>query len=174
LPWLLRRKLSPVGFRVNDALGRHYWLLDPVRCTVEVRESPPPRTVQFEAHAAVVNDCARLKMFSVWTASKRIKIHLPDADALRVANLWFTLLDLYEVDLLPLHKNLSPRALAVRARRWREPAELANILLRRLFLRQRFSVDQVYPLAKAGSKSDSCLSARQGPKTSGSSVSRTG
>jgi len=31
-------------------------------------------------------------------------------------------------------------------RRWREPVEVANILLRRIFLRQRFSVSRIYPV----------------------------
>jgi hypothetical protein len=97
-------------------------------------------------HAAVVNDCAKLRMFSVWSASKRLKIHLQSADALRDANLWFTLLDLYEVDVLPVSRNFSMRALGVRARRWREPVEVANILLRRLLLRERFSVSRIYPV----------------------------
>jgi hypothetical protein len=96
----------------------------------------------------VLNDCARLKMFSVWTASKRIKIRLPAVGALRHANLWFTLLDMYEVDVLPIHKNLSLRSLCVRMRRWREPVEVARILLRRILFRQRFSVSNIYPLQK--------------------------
>jgi hypothetical protein len=73
---------------------------------------------------------------------------LPSAESLRHANLWFTLLDLYEVDLLPVSKNFSLRAMSVRLRRWREPVEVANILLRRLFLRQRFSVGRIYPVEK--------------------------
>jgi hypothetical protein len=88
-------------------------------------------------------------MFSVWTASKRIKIHLPSTGALRDANLWFTLLDLYEIDVLPLSKNFSLRALGVRLLRWREPVEVVVIMMRRLFLKQRFSVSRIYPLEKA-------------------------
>lgn len=149
LPRIVRGRLRTVVFRVKDALGRHHWIVDPGRRVVEAVEVPPSDAVIFEVHALVLNDCARLKMFSVWTASKRIKIHLPSADALRDANLWFTLLDLYEVDVLPLHKNFSWRALGVRLRRWREPVEVAAILMRRLFLKQRFSVSRIYPLEKA-------------------------
>ena len=67
------------------------------------------------------------------------------AAALSDVTLWFTLLDLYETDLLPIAKNFSPRALSVRVRRWREPVEVAEILFRRIFLRQRFSVSRIYP-----------------------------
>lgn len=149
VPGLIRRKLSSLVFRVNDSQGAHYWRIDPQRGEITAMDEAPTGRVEFEVHAAVLNDCARQKMFSVWSASKRIKIHLPSAGALRHVNLWFTLLDLYEVDLLPLHKNFSLRALGVRLRRWREPVEVANIMLRRLFLRQRFSVSRIYPLSNA-------------------------
>ncbi len=149
LPSLVRTRLKPVVFRVKDAVGTHHWVVEPGRHLIEVSDAPPPGAVIFEVHAFVLNDCARLKMFSVWTASKRIRIHLPSAEALRDANLWFTLLDLYEVDALPIVKNFSLRALGVRLRRWREPVEVTAILFRRLFLKQRFSVSRVYPLGKA-------------------------
>jgi hypothetical protein len=148
IPWLVRRKLPKAVFRVKDAAGMHGWCVDPQRGEIDVIDEPALESIAFEVHAAVLNDCVRLKMFSVWTASKRLKIYLPSAEALRYANLWFTLLDLYEVDLLPVRKNLSMRALTVRLRRWREPVEVANILLRRLLLRQRFSVSRIYPLGK--------------------------
>jgi UDP-MurNAc hydroxylase len=148
LPWLLRRKTTPLVFCVADSKGTHYWRVDPHRKAIEVIDAPPPECVVLAVHAAVLNDCARLNMFSVWTASKRIKIRLPSADALRHANLWFTLLDLYEVGVLPIRRNFSLRALVVRTRRWREPVEVAGILLRRLFFRRRFSVADIYPLQK--------------------------
>ena len=148
LPWLVRRKLTKAVFLVKDSAGTHSWSVDPQRGEIAVIEKAAPDSIAFEVHAVVLNDCARLKMFSVWTASKRLKIRLPSAESLRHANLWFTLLDLYEVDLLPLGKNFSLRAMSVRLRRWREPVEVANILLRRLFLRQRFSVGRIYPVER--------------------------
>jgi UDP-MurNAc hydroxylase len=149
LPGLIRRKLPKAVFLVRDSQGAHSWRVDPQSGEIAVIEKAEPGCIAFEVHATVLNDCARLKMFSVWTASKRLKIHLPSADALRHANLWFTLLDLYETDLLPIRKNFSLRALSVRVRRWPEAVEAANILLRRLFLRQRFSVSNIYPLERA-------------------------
>jgi UDP-MurNAc hydroxylase len=149
LPWLVRRKLPKAVFLVRASAGFHRWRVDPRRGEIAVIEQAEPDCISFEVHAMVLNDCARLKMFSVWTASKRLKIHLPSAEALRHASLWFTLLDLYEVDLLPIRKNFSARALAVRLRRWPEAVEAANILLRRLFLRERFSVSNIYPFERA-------------------------
>jgi len=151
LPWFVRRRrLKSLIFRVRDSLGTHLVLADPARGVVSrIDGESSPTAVSIDVHATVLNDCARLKMFSVWTASKRLRIRLPDAAALGNLNLWFTLLDLYETDLLPLSRNFSPRALAVRLRRWREPVEVANIVLRRIFLRQRFSVGRVYPVRSA-------------------------
>jgi hypothetical protein len=99
----------------------------------------------FKVHAAVLNDCAQHRMFSVWTASKRLSIRLPSAADLRFVNAWMTVLDLYEVDLLPLRNSLSARSLMMRLRRWREPVEMARLVLRRLILREPFSVRSIYP-----------------------------
>ena len=152
LPIFLRRRLPTVVFCVADSTGRHLWLVSPKGKVTEV-PSMPPGVIVIEVHAVVLNDCAKLRMFSVWTASKRLKIRLPDASSLAGVNLLFTLLDMYETDLLPLAKNFTARSIAVRLRRWREPVELARILLRSIFLRQRFSVDRVYPM-KSGIQPD--------------------
>jgi UDP-MurNAc hydroxylase len=147
LPWLIRgRRLPALTFRVRDCEGVHHWLVDPRLGEVTSVAAPPPNALIVEVHAAVLNDCANSRMFSVWTASKRLKIHLPSAEALGAATLWFNLLDLYEIGLLPIINNFSLRSLAVRLRRWREPVEVANLLLRRIFLRQRFSVSRIYPV----------------------------
>jgi UDP-MurNAc hydroxylase len=148
VPWILRQRyLRAIVFRVKDSAGLQHWLVDPANATVSLIDAAPGTAVVFEVHAAVLNDCAKLKMFSVWTASKRLKIHLPSAEHLSQVNLWTTVLDLYEVDILPLRKNLSLRALGIRARRWREPVEVINLLLRRMLLGQRFSINRIYPLA---------------------------
>jgi UDP-MurNAc hydroxylase len=147
LPWFVRYwRLHPIVFRVRDRAGIHHWLVDPGRVAVSVVDLPPEGAVIIEVHAVVLNDCAAHNMFSVWTASKRLKIRLPAAAAVADAMGWFTLLDWYETDLLPLRANLGLRSLSVRLRRWREPVELAKLLLRRIFLRERFSVSRLYPV----------------------------
>ena len=153
LPRFVKRRLPAFVFRVADSDGTHLWLVNAERGTVSAVPSIPPGVVVLDVHAIVLNDCAKLRMFSVWTASKRLKIRLPSASSLAHVNLLFTLLDMYETDLLPLTKNFTARSMAVRLRRWREPAELASILLRRIFLRQRFSVGRVYPM-KSGVQPD--------------------
>jgi UDP-MurNAc hydroxylase len=147
LPRLLRQRLlRPIVFRTHDARGEHCWLVEPRRMVVEEVRQPPPGACIFETHAAVLGDCVKNRMFSVWSASKRLKIILPCARALADVQRWFTVLDLYELDVFPLARNLAPRSLAIRARRWREPVELARLVLRRLLLRKPLSVATLYPI----------------------------
>ncbi len=150
LPGFVRRRwLRPVTFSTRDPAGIHHWLVDPVAARVRVVEAPPPGCVEFEVHAAVLRDCTRQNMFSVWSASKRLRIRLPNAASLATATRWFTLLDVYELDMLPLRRNFTPRALGIRARRWREPVELARVTLRRLLGQSPLALTALYPI-KAG------------------------
>ena len=144
--FIRRRTLQPVVFEVRDAAGRHFWRIDPTPATVAEMSAPPTGDVVFEVHAAVLRDCTRNRMFSVWSASKRLKIKLPAPQALGAATRWLTFLDLYELDTFPLARNFSPRSLAVRLRRWREPVEVAALLLRRALLRRPMTIASLYPL----------------------------
>jgi len=144
-PGIVRRRiLSRLVFRIRDVHGVHHWLIDPHHSKVGSLTAAPNDCIVIDVHPKVINDCVAHKMFSVWSASKRLRIHLPEPNALAKMSSWFTLLDFYEVDMLPLHKNLTSRALEIRLRRWREPVEVARILFRRLVLRRRFSVGDVY------------------------------
>lgn len=144
--FIRRRMLSPVVFEVGDASGSRFWRVDPVPGAVTELPGPPAGEVVFEVHAAVLRDCTRNRMFSVWSASKRLRIKLPAPQALAVATRWLTILDLYELDTFPLALNFSPRSLAIRLRRWREPVELAALLVRRALLRRPTTIASLYPL----------------------------
>ena len=139
-------RLRPLVFEVREASGKRFWRVDPVLATVEELPAVPADNVIIEVHAAVLRDCTRNRMFSVWSASKRLRIKLPAAEALAVATRWLTLLDLYELDTFPLARNFSPRSLAVRLRRWREPVEVASLLLRRALLRRPTTIAALYPV----------------------------
>jgi hypothetical protein len=144
--FIRRRALRPIAFEVREAGGRRFWRVNPALPAVEERPAPSAGDVVFEVHAAVLRDCTRNKMFSVWSASKRLKIKLPAPEALAVATRWLTFLDLYELDTFPLGHNFSPRSLAIRLRRWREPVEVAMLLLRRALLRRPTTIASLYPL----------------------------
>ena len=147
IPRLIRRRfMAPVVFEVRDASGTRFWRVDPAVPTVAELAAPLAGDVVFEVHAAVLRDCTRNRMFSVWSASKRLKIKLPAPRAVAIASRWLTVLDLYELEIFPLARNFSARALAIRLRRWREPAELAALLLRRMLSRRPTTIASLYPL----------------------------
>lgn len=147
--FIRRRALAPLVFEVRDASGRRFWRLDPALGTAQELPAPSASDVIFEVHAAVLRDCCRNRMFSVWSASKRLKIKLPAPQSLAIATRWLTFLDLYELETFPLACNLSPRSLAVRLRRWREPVELATLMLRRALGRRPLTIASLYPIRAA-------------------------
>jgi len=96
--------------------------------------------------AIVLNDCTRVPMFSVWSASKRLRIHLPSPARFKSVVIFLQLLDMYELNVLPLRKNLSPRAVVVRLRRWREIIEMARMVLKHGVLRRPIDIAGLYAL----------------------------
>jgi hypothetical protein len=102
-----------------------------------------------EVPALVLNDCAKVRMFSVWTASKRLRIQLPSRERLKSLVMFFQILDMYELDFLPLRRNLSLRALTVSFRRWREYIEMAGIVLKHVVFRRPIDIAALYTLPAA-------------------------
>jgi len=148
IPYVIRSwMLEPFGFRVRDAAGDRVWLVNPRDGLIEERAEAPPGTIVFQTAAKILNDCTRLKMFSTWTASKRLSIVVPRDEQIRVVNALVWLLDLYELDLLPLTNNLEMRSLSVYSRRWREAVEVARLAIRHGLLRKPFVVKDLYPIA---------------------------
>jgi len=58
------------------------------------------------------------------------------------------LLDLYELEVLPLRKNLSWRAITVRLRRWREIVEMGRMFLKHVVLRRPIDIAGLYSVAR--------------------------
>jgi len=148
LPILRPRWL--LTFRVTDSAGVHCWVLDFARRRVRRAPSPDPGGPVIDVPVAVFNDCVRIRMFSAWTASKRLRIHLRNAQQLGVINGVFSLLDFHELDMLPLRRNFAPRALGVRLRRWRDVVEVVGLLIRHRILRQPFDIAALYPATDRG------------------------
>jgi UDP-MurNAc hydroxylase len=150
IPWPVRKWLGrSVVFRTHDAKGEHNWLVDIPAAKVEVLAFPRDDLVVLETPALVLNDCTKIWMFSVWTASKRLKIHLPSPADLSTVEALFGLLDLYELETLPLGKNFSLRVLGIRLRRWREAVEFVRLVLRHKVFRRPFVVAGLYDLSYA-------------------------
>jgi UDP-MurNAc hydroxylase len=152
IPWPVRKWLKyRIVFRTRDANGEHNWLVDFASGQVEALSRRPGDAVAIETAALVLNDCVRTWMFSVWTASKRLTIRLPTPDHLETVNVFFGLLDLYELETLPLRKNFTWRALGVRLRRWREAVEALRLVIRHKLLRRPFVMAELYKLPRARS-----------------------
>jgi len=149
IPWLLRKwlKLSIV-FRTTDTNGEHNWLVDLAAGQVDANHNVGPDDVILETPALVLKDCTGIKMFSVWTASKRLKIYLPSPAHRKSVKLLFLLLDLYELETLPLRRNFSSRALGVRLRRWREAIEASKLFIKHYVLGRPLDIAGLYDLPK--------------------------
>jgi UDP-MurNAc hydroxylase len=146
IPWIVRTRLKlRIVFRTRDARGEHNWLVDFAAAKVE-ENSAVADCPMIEVPALVLNDCAKVRMFSVWTASKRLRISLPSREHLKPLVAFFFLLDLYELEILPLRKNLSWRAISVRARRWREIIEMAGMFLKHVVLHRPIDIASLYAL----------------------------
>jgi len=146
IPWVVRKWLKlRIIFRTRDARGEHNWLVDLGSATVE-ETSAASECAVIEVAALVLNDCTHVRMFSVWTASKRLRIHLPTREHLKTLAMLFLLLDLYELEVLPLRKNFSWRAITVRLRRWREIVEMGRMFIKHVVLRRPIDIAGLYSL----------------------------
>ena len=149
IPWLIRKWLKlQFVFHTNDSKGNHYWMVDISNANIKVLEAFNKNYITIETPSLVQNDCCNIKMFSTWTASKRLKIKLPSPIHLKSINILFLLLDFYELDMLPLRKNLTWRSISIRFRRWREPLELIYLIIQRFIFKRPFEVANLYELSK--------------------------
>ena len=147
IPWLARKFLKlRFVFHISDAQGKHNWMVDTSNGTIKALVEYSHDFVVIETPALVLNDCCKLRLFSTWTPSKRLKIHLPSPEHLKLVNTLFLLLDFYELEMLPLRKNLSLRSLSVRLRRWREIVEVLNLFLKHRLLKRPFIIANLFAL----------------------------
>jgi len=147
----LHAKLRPfrVLFKIRDREGEQYWELDSRRGSAEPVPAPERFELLFEVHARVLNDCTK-GMFRVWTPSKRIRVVVSDRRHLKQCSRFLGLLNNYEYEQLPLWKNLRPRSLGVRLRRWRELVEYARFAFRHRILRRPLVIGDLYARALRG------------------------
>jgi hypothetical protein len=146
IPWIIRRLLKTrVVFRTSDAHGQHNWLVDMVAGKVEELAAAGEESV-IEVPAIVLNDCTKVPMFSVWPPSKRLRIHLPSRNRFKSLVIFLQLLDMYELNILPLRKNLTWRAITVRLRRWREIIEMGRMAVKHGVLHRPIDIAGLYAL----------------------------
>ena len=115
---------------MNDPEGTKHFVLDFTTRTVS-RDAPRDRDIIFDVPALVLNDLAEKRMFSAWTPSKRLSIHVP-GDSLAPVWAFLTLIDYYETGYLPLRGLLSRNFLGFALRRARELAAISEAGVRYL------------------------------------------
>ena len=144
-PSIIRKKLLPkIIWRVADADGEHLWLLDaPNKKIAELTEETDADMI-ITVPALVLNDCVRRKMFSVWSASKRLEIELKDEKKLSKLQGLLGFLDFYENEGLPLKSNFSRRNFPIWLSRWREAAEAVRLVLVYKVFRKKLVISELY------------------------------
>jgi UDP-MurNAc hydroxylase len=140
---LSRIKPLRITFKVQDRNVKHYWLVDFRDRLVKKVQENSPFEVMIEIPAKIMNDCTN-GMFRVWGASKRGKVQLGHEKYLKHIQYFLTCLDYYENDIFPLWKNLTPRSLSARLRRWRELIEVLHVLIKHKALGKRLRVADLY------------------------------
>jgi hypothetical protein len=177
-PKIIRRLLPSVSFTVSEGPATpggkgspvRHWLVDfKSGRAVEVDE-PPSVALSITTPPSVLNDCTKRRMFSTWTASKRLSIRLRDGAAKNLA-LFFLLLDLFENDGLPLRNLCSRRQLMSRLPRWREYRDVLAIAAKSGLLRRPFRVGDLYAPTRTARLSGSRRKI-QSPSRGGSEAAR--
>jgi UDP-MurNAc hydroxylase len=132
VPWLarLRFKGKPVLIICEGGAAQASWWVDIWQNSV--REATPDdidrASMRIHIPAIVLRQSLRMNMFGHAGISKRVRFLAVRSDMKRLRAFEF-LLDIYEVELLPLRKNFAWHSVQAWMRRWREPLLYLHILL---------------------------------------------
>ncbi len=143
-PFVIRKMLLPrLIFSVTDSDGEHRWLLDgPNKIVAEVGKTETADMI-IRVPAIVINDCVRRKMFSVWSASKRLEIEIINGGLSKLQAL-LGFLDFYENEGLPLSSNFSRRNFPIWLLRWREAVEAFRLVVVYKIFRRKLVISELY------------------------------
>ena len=145
IPYFYRQTFKKkIIFKIDDAESTKYWALDLKNFIISEFHAEPENSIIIETPPIVINDCTSLNMFSVWTASKRLKIKLSDKEDLKFVNNFFIILDLYELNRLPLKNNLTHRSIINLLRRWREVLTGIGFIIKYKLLKKEFIISDLY------------------------------
>jgi len=145
IPYFIRKFITiKITIKTSHQDQINYWFIDVNNKDIQILESENKFHPIIEVPSLVLNDCCKKKMFSTWPASKRLKIFLPEKSLLRQVELFFLFLDLYELDTLPLNRNLTWRSISVRLLRWRELAEAVRLFFNYFLLKRPFVIKELW------------------------------
>jgi UDP-MurNAc hydroxylase len=163
IPRLTRALFKPkVVFQLKDRPDTH-WVVDYDRREVyQADECPAEYSLRLVVPALVLKDCIYKKMFSVFSASKRLAVEVRRG-CIRDFLIFFQVLDLYEYEYLPLRRLLTWRFVRVWSRRWREIATYLGLAVRLLSRRGDDPISELIP--KLDEKPDEERDAESGDET---------
>lgn len=146
-PMILRKALYPkVLFKAIESNGEQWYLMDgPNKKVEEIKDHSTEPEVDFvvSVPAFVLNDCVRRKMFSVWSASKRLEIEMK-VKSLSKLHALLGFLDFFENEGLPLRSNFSSRNFPIWMGRWREAAEAVRLVWVHKVMRKKLNISELY------------------------------
>tara|TARA_Y100000591_G_scaffold331268_1_gene364635 strand:+ start:1876 stop:3267 length:1392 start_codon:yes stop_codon:yes gene_type:complete len=145
LPFFSKQLFSKnIVFHIICSEADRFWKLDFKSNLVKQLDISDQNSIIIKVPSLIVNDCTKIKMFSVWTASKRLEILLPKKDDIKIISLFFRLLDLYELDRLPILKNFNSRSILNSMLRWREILTFFKLFFLHFVFRKKFRVQDLY------------------------------
>ena len=144
-PSVLRKNLLPkVLFKTSDFDGEKFFLLDcPNKRVTALDCDTDDVDAKITVPAIVLMACVRQKMFSVWSASKRLEIEIVRG-GLSKMNALLSFLDFYENEGLPLRNNFSARNLPIWLGRWREAVEAVQLVVRHKIFGRKLVISELY------------------------------
>ena len=145
LPYIYRRKFShPIIFETNNSNTKRFWSINFKENIIKVINEIDEQSIKINIPSLVLNDCTQKKMFSVWTASKRLEVFLPNKESLHQLELFFSTLDLYELDRFPIKQNFNFRGLENFILRWREILTGIGFLIKYKILNKELEIKNLY------------------------------
>ena len=132
VPWTVRLvfKGKPILMVCEAGATAASWCIDMWAKSVEEAKPDDVERAHMRIHipAIVLRQSLRMNMFGHAWISKRVRYFATRTDMKRL-RLFEVLLEMYEVELLPLRRDFSWRSLQAWTRRWREPLLYLHILL---------------------------------------------
>lgn len=152
-PMLIRKMLPRLLFKTSDFEGDKFFFVDfPGKKLADLDSEINDVDIKITVPPIVLMSCVRQKMFSVWSASKRLEIELVNGNLSKLQTL-LGVLDFYENEGLPLRNNFSARNFPIWLRRWREAVEAVRLIFRHKILRKKFIISDLYASKELQTKS---------------------
>ena len=145
VPWLLRRKFRnrPIVMISEGGAAPGQWQIDVDKRTVAPIEASAASTAPARMHvpAIVLRQCLRMNMFGHAAISKRVR-YLATRESMPALKRFELLLNAYELEFLPLRRNLSLATVRTYLRRWRELILYAEVAARMALGQRAIDIEQ--------------------------------